>query len=163
MTYCYVFARTDLDSLGHGKALAHAHHAGSHLTWTLAVEPLRAGLEIPEDVLAWHLEGGGFGTTLAIGGRDEMDLDTMTAITGAAARLGHRSGLVVDPTYPYLVSDEIMHLIDRSIHTAEPVRNRKGWTCFRRETTCGWILGAKPELQIILSRFGLTPNHPLAD
>lgn len=157
--YCYLLVRTDMPSLGRGKALAHAHHAGSHLTWTLAVAPLLAGQEIPEDVMEWHRSGGGFGVCSAIGAPNEMDLGTLKAVLDAAQKLGQHSGLVVDGTYPHLVDEETLALLDASRFTMDPKRIRGGAITFRSEPTCGWILGDKAVLEVILGRFSLVPNE----
>ena len=157
-TVCYLMMRTDLPSLGRGKAQAHAMHAGNQLTYQLCVAPLRNGSEIDPHVDNWHEEGTGFGTTLSIGGDGVIDLQTLHAVTQAVRDCGHLSGIVVDQTYPYQVDDEIHRLLDPSIHTLPPRRGRTGWTCFRQETTAGWVLGRKAELAVIMGRFGLTPN-----
>lgn len=156
--YCYVMMRTDLSSLGHGKALAHAHHAGSHLTWNLVVEPMLRNEEVHADVLEWHRAAGGFGACLAVGGTDQITLPVLQGVTAAAETLGHRAGLVVDPTYPHIVDPEVFALMDRNLFTMEPRRTRGGYATFRRETTCGWILGEKERLEVILRRFDLVPN-----
>ena len=157
-TYCYLLPRTDLPSLGHGKALAHAHHAGSHLTWTLAVEPLLAGGTIPAEVEAWHRSGGGFGVCAAIGSAGQIPLRTLQAVLKAAEALGQMSGEIVDTSYPMLVDDEINGLLDKSRLSGESKRVKSGWIVLRRETTCGWILGDKEKLEVILRRFDLVPN-----
>lgn len=157
--YCYLMMRTDLPSLGHGKALAHAHHAGSHLTWNLVAEPLLHNEEVHPDVLEWHRAAGGFGTCLAVGGTDQITLDVLEEVTAAASALGHRSGLVVDPTYPHIVDAEMFALMDQARFSMEARRTRGGFVTFRRETTCGWILGEKAKLEVILKRFDLVPNE----
>lgn len=155
---CYLMMRTDLPSLGRGKAQAHAMHAGNQLTHQLCVAPLRDGDKIDPRVDDWHDKGGGFGTTLSVGGDGEIDLQTLRAVTQAAHDCGHLSGIVVDKTYPYHVDNEIHELLDPSIHTLPPRRGRAGWTCFRQEATAGWVLGRKSDLAVIMGRFGLTPN-----
>lgn len=155
---CYLMMRTDLPSLGRGKAQAHAMHAGNHLTHHLCVAPLREGKDIDRRAEEWHEEGSGFGTTLSVGGDGLIDRTTLYAVTEAARNCGHLSGIVTDQTYPYQVDDEIHGLLDPSIHTLPPRRGRAGWTCFRQETTAGWVLGRKSELAVIMGRFGLTPN-----
>lgn len=157
-TICYLLTRTDLPSLGRGKAGAHAHHAGSHLTWTLVVEPLLEGREVPEDVLEWHRQGGGFGTCAAVGGAGQLPLSRLEAVLSAATALGQRSGLVVDRTYPHLVDEEVFGLLDKTKFTEEPKRIRGGVIFFREEATCGWVLGDKKELEIVLRQFDLVPN-----
>lgn len=156
--YCYLLVRTDMPSLGRGKALAHAHHAGSHLTWHLAVEPLLAGQAIPDDVKQWHTSGGGFGVCSAIGSAGQLPLSTIEAVLAAAKQLGSHSGLVVDDTYPHLVDTETFELLDKTRFTADPKPIRDGYIFFRKEPTAGWILGDKDTLEVILRRFDLVPN-----
>lgn len=157
--YAYLLVRTDLPSLGRGKGHAHSMHAGNHMTWRLAVEPLKRGEPIPDVVSTWHMQGGGFGTTIALGTRNQIDLATLTAVVEAARVLGHKADVIVDRTYPYEVDTEIFALIDPSLHTAPADRIATGYRCYRRETTTAWILGEKNALGLILSRFGLVPNE----
>jgi hypothetical protein len=155
---CYVLMRTDMPSLGVGKGQAHAHHAGSHLTHELFVKPLLKGETVPQDVIDWHAQGGGFGTCLAVGGRDQITLKVLQAVTEAASALGHHAGLVVDRSYPHFVDEEILGLIDATRFTLKPKRVRGGAMIFRSETTCGWVLGDKEALEVVLRRFDLVPN-----
>lgn len=155
---CYLLMRTDLPSLGRGKALAHAHHAGSHLTWTLACEPLLAGTRPSEAVIAWHRQGGGFGTCMALGSDGQLPLARIQAVLSAADAMGQESGLVVDPTYPHLVDEELFGLLDQTRFTADPRRVRDGRVFFREEATAGWVLGDKGVLGILLRQFDLVPN-----
>lgn len=157
-TYCYLMMRTDMPSLGRGKALAHAHHAGSHLTWTLAVEPLLRGETVPQHVMEWHASGAGFGVCAAIGGNDQMPLATLQAVVAAAAELGQHSGIVYDPTYPHLVDEETFGLLDPSRFTMDAKRVAGGYVTFRREATAAWVLGDKEKLSVLLRRFDLVPN-----
>lgn len=156
--YAYLMARTDLPSLGRGKALAHAMHAGNQMTWQLAVETLAAGSAVPPMVAEWHAQGGGFGTTAAIGTRDQIDLATVTAVVEAAKVLGHSASLVVDKTYPFEVDREIYDLLDPSVFTRPAERTATGWRCYRREVSVGWVFGDKEALRVLLTRFGLVPN-----
>ena len=156
----YLMVRTDMPSLGVGKGFAHSMHAGNHLTWKLAVEPLLAGQPIPDDVREWHDQGGGFGTTLSIGGSDQMDKDRMHQVIDAMKALGHPCGIVLDTSYPYHIDSEMLELIDPEVHSLPPQRSGKGWCCFREEETAAWVLGRKSELEVILRQFDLTPNGP---
>ena len=154
---CYLLLRTDLESLGRGKAQAHAMHAGNHLTHVLCVKPLLAGGDIDPRVEEW-CEEDGFGTTLSVGGADIVDIEVLEGVVCAAEKCGHMAGLVIDGSYPFQVSDEIHDLLDPRLQTLPARRSRDGWTCFRRETTAGWVLGRKSELGVLMARFGLTPN-----
>ena len=156
--YAYLLVRNDLPSLGRGKAYAHSMHAGNHMTWQLAVMPLMRNEPIRDDVTRWHDQGGGFGTTAAIGNRGQIDLATLEAVTEAARTLGHQAGIVVDTSYPYEVDVEIYGLLNQTIHTQPADRTADGYRCYRRETTAGWIFGEKKALGVLLKRFGLVPN-----
>lgn len=154
----YLMVRTDLPSLGVGKGFAHAMHAGNHLTWQLAVKPLLEGGKIPADVSEWHAQGGGFGTTLSIGGSDQMDKGRMHQVINTMKTMGHPCGIVLDTSYPYHVDNEIVKLIDPKAHALPPQQSGAGWCCFREEETAAWVLGRKSELEVILRQFSLTPN-----
>jgi len=157
--YGYVLVRTDLPSLGHGKAVAHSFHAGNHLTWTHVVEPLQRGEEPNADLVAWHHEGKGFGTAIALGDKRQMDLATMRSVVDTAKQLGMIADLIVDPTYPYLVDVELAPLLDPSIHTTPMVSGPPGFmVAFRREITTAYVFGDKDQLRPLLSKFSLYPN-----
>lgn len=155
---CYLLVRTDLPSLGRGKALAHAHHSGSHLVWKLVAEPSIEGGTPDPMAIEWLRQGGGFGTCAALGGTDQLPLARIEAVMTAATALGQKSGLVVDRTYPHLVDEEVFGLLDATRFTAEAKRVRGGRIFFREEATAGWILGDKETLSIVLRQFDLVPN-----
>jgi hypothetical protein len=157
-TICYLLVRTDLPSLGRGKAFAHSHHAGSHLTWTLIAEPLLEGKRPDDMVLEWHRQGGGFGTCAAVGSEGQLPLARIEAVLSAATAIGQKSGLVVDRTYPHLVDEEVFGLLDKTRFTEDPKRVRGGYVFFREEATAGWVLGDKATLEIVLKQFDLVPN-----
>ena len=155
---CYLMLRTDLPSLGRGKGYAHAMHAGNQLTYQMLVSPLMEGKEINQNILNWHREGAGFGTTIALGREGEIDLGMLERVTEGAQKLGIAAGLVIDPDYPYYVDAELVPLIHHDVHTKEPTPAGKGFICYRRETTAGWVIGSKDEISFFMSRFGLAPN-----
>lgn len=158
--YAYCLVRTDLPSLGAGKAIAHAMHAGNQLTWREVVQPLKEGKEVHPDVLAWHEMANGFGTTIALGDKNQLDLATVTAVICAATKIGAVADVVIDPTYPYLVDKEIVKLIDPSLHSLPPVNGPAGkMVCFRKEITTAYVFGEKKELTVLLRSFGLYPNE----
>ena len=157
--FAYCLVRTDLPSLGAGKAIAHGMHAGNKMTWDLCVVPLRNGEEIDNDVMAWHAQGGGFGTTIALGKGREITLATQTAIVDAVRALGGKGDQVIDTSYPYLVDNEIVPFMNPDIHTMPPVSGPPGQTvCFRNEITTAYVFGDKTMLKIVLGQFGLYPN-----
>lgn len=157
--YAYCLVRTDMPSLGAGKAIAHAMHAGNQMTWELVVEPLQAGKDVDPDVLAWHHQANGFGTTIALGKGNELPLSTMKAVVDAVNQMGGKASLVEDPTYPYLVDRELVKLMDSSVHTLDPVPGPPGYmVCFRKEFTTAYIFGDKAMLRVVMGQFGLYPN-----
>lgn len=157
--YAYLLVRTDLPSLGRGKAHAHAMHAGNQLTWREVYQVFKSGKEVDPDVLAWHESANGFGTTVALGDKNQMDLATVNAVVHAARGLGFVADVVVDPTYPYLVDKEIVPLMDASKHTLPPANGPLGqMICFREEITTAYVFGEKEPLKVLLRSFGLVPN-----
>lgn len=157
--YAYCLVRTDLPSLGAGKAIAHAMHAGNQMTWREVVMPMTKGEEPNADVMTWHNSAGGFGTTIALGDKNQLDFKTITSVVEAAKNLGFVAGMVVDPTYPYLVDKEVVPFMQAEIHTMPPVPGPPGkMVCFRRELTTAYVFGDKADLAILLARFGLYPN-----
>lgn len=153
----YLIMRTDLPSLGRGKALAQAMHAGNHLTHHLMFLPLKEGRDIDTRVIKWHEQGEGFGTTLAIG-EHSIDKRMLNEISSAARACGHFSGIVEDTSYPYHVDEELISLIDPDHHALPPQKIKNGWRCFRREDTSCWVLGNKEDLSILMRQFNLVPN-----
>ena len=157
--YAYCLVRTDLPSLGAGKAIAHAMHAGNQMTWREVVMPMSKGEEPNADVMEWHRSAGGFGTTIALGDKNQLDFKTINAVIDAAEKLGFVAGKVVDPTYPYLVDKEVVPFMDIMNHTMPPVPGPNGtMVCFRKEMTTAYVFGDKAELGILLGQFGLYPN-----
>ena len=157
--YAYTLVRTDLPSLGAGKAIAHAMHAGNQMTWREVVEPLQRGETPNQDVMDWHEMADGFGTTIALGDKGQLDLATVNKVVETAKKLGFVADVVVDPTYPYLVDKEIVPLMNPEVHTMPPVPGPAGMmVCFRREVTTAYVFGDKAELGVLLGRFGLYPN-----
>ena len=154
--YLYVLVRTDMPSLGKGKACAHSTHAGNQFTFEHYVEPLEAGEPVDQMVKDWHREARGFGSTIAL---DVPYVDTYRAVVTAAQKMGFKANTVIDPTYPYEVDHEIARLISHATHTAPYVSGRKGFKiCFREEYTTAYIFGYKDELSILLRQFDLLPN-----
>ena len=154
----YLLLRTDLPSLGRGKAAAQAMHCGNHMTCELWVRPLLEGAQVDERVAEWHAQGGGFGTTIALGREDQVTRDAIDDIVSAATALGFLAGAVVDDSYPYAVDVEMMPLIRHEVHTRPPARTRDGWLCCRRETTGCWVLGHRDGVARLLSGFDLAPS-----
>ncbi len=131
--YAYVLMRNDLASLGAGKAAAHAHHAGTRMTYHVRKHGTRA----QKDVLnTWEQECEGVGTTIVL----SCDEETMKWCVAEIEKLrdqGCSAGVWRDPTYP---------------STTE-----RGF-CLMAVDVCAWVLGSKDDLSPILSDLPLMNN-----
>lgn len=158
----YVLVRSDLTTMGRGKAMAQSCHVGSLFSEHHIVRPLLARQTVDSDVLAWRDSEEtpddplGFGITLTL---DVPNLTTMEAINGAASALGFKSRILTDPSYPVIVPNEIAGRMDRSRFTrpSTPV-GPHDTVCYFREDTMAYIFGTKSKLEVLLSRFKLVPN-----
>lgn len=155
----YMLQRSDLPSLGRGKGIAQSMHAGNAMTWQLVVTPLMEGATPDEDVMAWHREAQGFGTTIAVGNEGEITDRVIASLLRVAHACGIRAGDVVDGTYPYRVDAELVRLIDPATHTLPPQRTQDGYMCFRREVTGLWLFGRRNELDVLIGRYALTADE----
>jgi peptidyl-tRNA hydrolase len=148
----YVFVRTDLTSMTPGKAQAHSGHAANHFVYNHYIN--NTGDHYLSKVEEWMKQANGFGTQINLKGAwqevmqilDEADTD------------GFPTGIVIDPTYPYVVNNEIRSLIAPATHTLLPAELSDGnFMCFRREATAAYVFGYKEALQPYVGKF---PLHP---
>lgn len=153
----YGLVRADMASMKMGKAIAQAMHAQAMFDKFEIIDPLRAGRDPRETVMAWHnATPQGFGTTLSIA---IPDLETAQALIEAAEALDHPAGMVTDPSYPFHVDNEIVARLDASKFTMPPVYGGAGRSvCFMEEQTVGYMFGWKSKLAVLLARFNLVPN-----
>jgi hypothetical protein len=134
-------------------------HAGNQLTWREVYLPMKAGKDVDPDVIAWHEMADGFGTAIALGDKNQLDLATVNAVVDAAKKLGFIADVVADPTYPYFVDKEVFPLMREDVHTLAPCPGPNGtMVCFRREISCAYVFGEKEPLKVLLRSFGLYPN-----
>lgn len=158
----YVGVRTDLSTMGRGKALAQACHVGSLFARDHMILVERAGKKVDPLVESWFDSESnptsplGFGITLTI---DLPDLNTMTALVETASMLDFKAGLLVDPSYPFIIANELVSRLDSSKFTLPPQSVSPTETvCFVEETTMCYIFGRKADLAILLGRYKLVPN-----
>ena len=155
----YVLVRADLASMGKGKGMAQAAHAASLFADNEFIKPLLDGKKPSPDVMEWRQgeqeKALGFGTKLTI---DMPSREVMEAVVEAAEMLGFPSGLVVDPTYPFIVPNELVARLDASKFTLPPSMGATESACFVEEVTTGYVFGRKSKLAILLSKFKLVPN-----
>lgn len=136
--YLYILVRTDMDSLGRGKAVAQGAHAANAFTWDNIIAPSIQGVPMNADALEWSREADGFGTTISLG----MNLRDMQAVVEFARLGGFPARLVADPEYPLLCPGGEFHIVPNVVTTA-------------------YIFGDKDILRPLLGRFELLSNDPI--
>jgi len=157
-----------MQSLGSsaGKMMAHSGHAANAFIHEACIYPLLKHQDIDPLVNVWKdSTPQGFGTQINLKASWELALAARTAVINLSRdpdrwspRWSPMSNLVVDPTYPYEVNDEIFGLISDTIHTDTPIKMANGnWLCFRHEITAIYYFGLKSQLSPILGEF---PLHP---
>jgi peptidyl-tRNA hydrolase len=140
----YILMRNDLPSMNAGKAMAQASHAANEVVHFYGDR---------FDVKEWTKQTEqGFGTVLVL----SVNMGQLYEAE-SAAREEFAVGLVSDPTYPYRVNREIAALIPTSVDTAPRTDSGDQVTLYRKEITCGYILGNKEKLFPIVGKFSLHP------
>ena len=151
--------RTDLPSLNSGKAMAQASHASNAFIHDATKSftkndkmkgPCQRGVE------EWQSETTqGFGTVIVLSANYKQLFDVFESLPVPEGML---LNLITDPTYPYIVNNEIAALIDPKLHTVDPIPKNDGTTVLhRKEITCGYIFGTKDVCKPII---GHLPLHP---
>jgi len=151
----YVFVRTDLPSMTPGKAQAHSGHAANAFINEHYIRRLNKGDGVGTAVLEWMATTpSGFGTQINL----KAPWDDVIGVVEDAMRDGFPAEVIVDPTYPYVVDEEIMPLIDRDRHTVDPIDLGNGrFACHRREATAAYVFGYKEDLARLVGGY---PLHP---
>jgi hypothetical protein len=132
----YVIVRNDLNSLNPGKAMSQCHHAGVQMMAKYSTTPIvKEYIDIGITQGAKH-----FNTTIVLSGTlDDIDTINMNSTHIGSTVFG---GIIVDPTYPFIVDDEISKLINTT-PTVYPVKElgdgKVLWA--RTEVTCSWYIG----------------------
>jgi hypothetical protein len=107
--------------------------------------------------MAWRSQADGFGTTFTLAA---PNLRVMIDTVEAAGMLGYKAGLVTDPTYPFLVPNEMVDRLDQSKLTAPTMPGRNGKSlCFTKETTTAYVFGPKADLEVLLAKYEPLPNE----
>jgi peptidyl-tRNA hydrolase len=141
--YLYILMRTDLPSMGAGRAAAQASHA-SNAFWHKYGKT--------KDAQAWAASTPqGFGTAIVLGATFEQIKEKCAA----AISQKFPCDTVIDPDYAIVFSSELLPYLDKSV-SGDPTRieqsatDPKKYILHRQEVTCAYILGEKEALQPIL-------------
>jgi hypothetical protein len=115
-----------------------------------------SGIALDSNVVKWmNSTNQGFGTQINLKGDWDKVVATHFSVYG---HLGIISDIVGDPTYPYIVDDEVLKLIPRDLHTIQPIKLENGkFLCHRRESTAIYFFGTKEQLKPFVGEF---PLHP---
>ena len=97
----------------------------------------------------------GFGTVIVLSvNKNQLDKVYETSSLAKDSIVG----VVEDPTYPYIVNNEVASLIDSKHHTVEPIYKNDGTVVLhRKEITCAYVFGTKEECKPFI---GHLPLHP---
>jgi peptidyl-tRNA hydrolase len=142
----YILMRNDLPSLNAGKAMAQASHASNAFIKSFGNA---------KSVKPWINETPqGFGTVIVLSANEKQ----VNEIIQNSENANVLSELIVDPTYPYIVNNEVAALIDAKHHTVAPIVKTDGTVVLhRKEITCAYVYGSKEDCKKIL---GHLPLHP---
>lgn len=155
----YILVRGDLDSMNPGKAMAQTAHAGSAFTHAYMFVPMLNDEDPDEAVHDWHSQTAqGFGTKLTLK-VTEAQLGTVVML---AARLGYKADVINDPTYPYIVTNEIANQIpiERDTAPRHPISDTH-MALYRSENPVGYVfVPNKEEDEIAAALLGNFKLHP---
>ena len=127
----YIIMRTDLDSLGPGKAMAQANHAYGAVLCAISTKEVIQG-----DFFDWKDQTKqGFGITIVLAGTVH-EIDTILYKAGKNANLV--SGWVHDPTYP-IADGDIIHVLPMD--------------------TCGFLFGERRDIKELTKDLELYSNE----
>ena len=133
----YVLIRTDIPSMNSGKKLAQIHHAGVQMAVkynsnSLFQEYIEQGARNGAD---------SFSTTIVLGA-------PMTEIEQIIEKLAEMEcfyGIIIDPSYPFLVDKEITPFLNSNITFIKTV-NETHDLVTRSELTCAWCVGDRNQI-----------------
>jgi len=132
----YVLVRNDLPSLNPGKAMSQCHHAGVQMV------SKHFNNQLVNDYLADGKPNGAdsFNTTLVMAANYNQIVDTINkASQWSSDTIDY--GMVVDPSYPFVVDEEISRLIPQTNTTKiVKVLDNGKVLMVREELTCAWVL-----------------------
>ena len=146
--YLYILMRTDLGSLGPGRAAAQASHAASAFA-------KKYGLT--KDYKDWSSQTPqGFGTAIVLG----ADFNTIGQLHKKAYHQNFATEQIIDPDYVISFSPELMPYIkigqpNDSTYVEKSVTDPNKYLLHREEMTCAYIFGDKEKLVELLGELPL--------
>lgn len=110
--------------------MAQVHHAGFQLAWKYYDDP-RVKEYVEEGLLG---DADHFSTCITL----SVNKDELTNIIKTSKNLGYLADVIIDPTYPYLVSKEIA--LAHNKEWVSETCNGDMVVMLRQELTCGYTL-----------------------
>lgn len=150
---CLYIIINPLDSMNHGKALAHAAHAAN------AAEDLASMYSHDDGIQnawkAWkNSTTQGFGTTITLQCKEWSDVKEFAMKIDnefSFLNVPYFYDFVVDPTYPFIVNNEMKDLLEKEMDlTSDPIKTKDGWLLCRREETAFFLFIDKDEIDMLL-------------
>ena len=144
--YLYILVRTDLPSMGAGRAAAQASHAANAF-----IHKFGNRAEVKE----WQKQTPqGFGTAIVLG----VNFDQLKDVVGQSIMAKFPCDTVVDTDYVISVSSEVipyMNSDDSRIKIEPSPIDPNKYLIHREEITCGYIFGDKEKLSELLGTLPL--------
>lgn len=137
----YVIVRTNLESMNPGKAQAHSGHAANAFVFNHLLEG--EDETVREAINEW-MGDRGFGTQFNL---KAADWDDVYVLEEWADSNDYPNAMIVDPTYPFEVTEEIFNLLDRDQVEVHAKRNGK-YICYREEYTAYYIFGRRSDRKL---------------
>jgi len=139
--YLYILMRTDLPSMGAGRAAAQASHAASAFAKKYGHT---------KEYKEWAGETTqGFGTAIVLG----VTNDPMGEIHKAAFHQKFATEQIVDPDYAIVISSEVAQFLNKNLSGIKIESSEKDPTkviIHRQEITCAYVFGEKEKLSELL-------------
>ena len=138
--YLYILMRTDLPSMGAGRAAAQASHAANAFIHKYGNK---------DYVKEWQKQTTqGFGTAIVLG----VNLKELYNKYNASYRK-FCSEVIIDPDYVVSISSELvpfLNKLDSRIKVEQSTVDSNKYVIHREEVTCGYIFGNKEKLVELL-------------
>lgn len=130
----YVLMRNDIPSLGAGKAAAHAHHAGTVMSYVIRNE---SGPEVYAEFSEWEKQANGAGTCIVLQIDNEEQMKAIVCAINRSENKKIAAGVWEDPSFPSQTSFGFFEM---------------------KMAVCAWVFGDKADLEPFLTGLKLMDN-----
>jgi hypothetical protein len=100
----------------------------------------------------------GFGTKITLAATYDDIMKLNKTVGNVLSENDFISDNIIDPTYPYIVDEEVVSLIDERVHTGDPKQLPSGdYLCVRSEITCAYLFGEEEDIKPLVEHLSLHP------